>query len=146
MEKKHLISGILFAGVGVLFVILACRAQELQSTFSGFAGAGLGIGITMIVKYFYWSRPTHQERYREKMSNMKILLQDERSEALRCRAGYYMYLGTLVFLGFAVAVLQILENKGTLHGVRWMVIFLGVLFFAELILGWLLYRWLEKKY
>lgn len=79
-------------------------------------------------------------------NNMKIQQKDQRSEELRCRAGYYMYLGTLVFLGFAVAVLQILENKGTLHGVRWMVVFLGVLFFAELILGWLLYRWLEKKY
>ena len=49
-------------------------------------------------------------------------------------------------LGLTVSVIQILGNYGVLEGARWVVIFLGILFFAELFLGWLIYRQMDKKY
>ena len=57
-----------------------------------------------------------------------------------------MYIFTLIVLGLTVSVIQILGNYGVLEGARWVVIFLGILFFAELFLGWLIYRQMDKKY
>ena len=73
-------------------------------------------------------------------------MKDERSEVLRGKAARYMYAFTLIFLGLTVVVLQVLENYGIIQGARWVVVFLGLLFFAELILARLIYRWLDKNY
>lgn len=80
------------------------------------------------------------------MENMKIIMEDERKEVLRYKSGWYMYIFTLIVLGLTVSVIQILGNYGVLEGARWVVIFLGILFFAELFLGWLIYRQMDKKY
>lgn len=146
MDKKHLASGIAMIGAGLLCLAIAFLNARIQSLFCGLAGAGLGAGIAQTIKYFYWSKPERRGRYQEKMDNMKIIMEDERKEGLRFRTGWYMYLFTLIVLGLTSSAIQILGNYGVLEGTRWMVIFLGILFFAELILGWVLYRRLEKKY
>ena len=146
MEKKHLVSGIGVIGMGLVFFSLSFLDSRLQAPFCGFGGACLGAGIAQTIKYVYWSKPERRERYQEKMENMKIIMEDERKEVLRYKSGWYMYIFTLIVLGLTVSVIQILENYGVLEGARWVVIFLGILFFAELFLGWLIYRQMDKKY
>ena len=146
MEKKHLVSGIGVIGMGLVFFALSFLDSRLQAPFCGFGGACLGAGIAQTIKYVYWSKPERLERYQEKMENMKIIMEDERKEVLRYKSGWYMYIFTLIVLGLTVSVIQILENYGVLEGARWVVIFLGILFFAELFLGWLIYRQMDKKY
>ena len=137
MEKKHLVSGIGVIGMGLVFFALSFLDSRLQAPFCGFA---------QTIKYVYWSKPERRERYQEKMENMKIIMEDERKEVLRYKSGWYMYIFTLIVLGLTVSVIQILGNYGVLEGARWVVIFLGILFFAELFLGWLIYRQMDKKY
>ena len=146
MEKKHLVSGIGVIGMGLGFFALSFLDSRLQDPFCGFGGACLVAGIAQKIKYVYWSKPERRERYQEKMENMKIIMEDERKEVLRYKSGWYMYIFTLIVLGLTVSVIQILGNYGVLEGARWVVIFLGILFFAELFLGWLIYRQMDKKY
>lgn len=80
------------------------------------------------------------------MENRNILREDERKEILRFKTGWYMYIFTLIVLGLTASAIQILGNYGVLEGTRWVVIVLGLLFFAELILGWLIYRKLERRH
>ena len=58
MKKSHLITGIVYVLVGIVFLIAALFTEtKINSLLFGFAGACIGPGILMICKYFYWSSP-----------------------------------------------------------------------------------------
>lgn len=146
MKKNDLFCGILFTAAGILFLMLACRDTALQSLFCGLAGAGIGPGLMMIGKYAYWSRPEHRERYEEKLEEDRIEMRDERKEMLRGKTARYLYAFTLVVLGLSSVMFQIFEKVGMVEDSKIFIVYLGILFWAELLLSRWIFRRLEKKY
>lgn len=146
MKRHDLITGIIFSAVGILFFSMACIDTPLQSLFCGLAGAGIGPGIMMIIKYFYWSQPDRKSKYAEKLETETIEMHDERNEMLRGKTARYLHAYTLVVVGISVIVFQVLQNLMFVENNRIFIIYLGILFFSEIFLSRLIFKWLEKKY
>ncbi len=146
MKKSNLITGIAYVLAGILFFWASSLDTPFQSIFAGLAGAGLAPGIAMLIKYFYWNKPENRERYADKMDQERIELHDERKEIIRGKAARYQCLLTLGILALSVFLFQILEILGAVAESRIFIIYLGLLFFLELLLSRLLYRWVERKY
>lgn len=146
MKKSNLAVGIIFAVAGIAFFIMAGFDTPFQSLLCGFGGAGLGPGIMMISKYIYWSQPKNKERYDEKLNEEAIEMHDERKEALRGKTARYMYAYTLVIVGISIMVFQILDKLITIEDSKIFIIYLGFLFFSELVLSSYIYKRLNKKY
>ena len=68
MKKSHLITGIVYILIGIVFLLAALFTDtKVDSLLFGFAGACIGPVILMTCKYFYWSSPKNIAVYEEKM-------------------------------------------------------------------------------
>ena len=87
MKKSNLLVGIGYIVVGAAFLLLALLFNGGTSgLFFGFAGAGIGVGIMMIARYFYWSKSENKGRYQEKLENEMIESHDELKIKLRYKS------------------------------------------------------------
>lgn len=100
----------------------------------------------MIIKYFYWSQPDRKSKYAEKLETETIEMHDERNEMLHGKTARYLHAYTLVVVGISVIVFQVLQNLMFVENNRIFIIYLGILFFSEIFLSRLIFKWLEKKY
>ena len=65
MKKSYLNRGILFVVIGICFILAAVFTESVfDGLLWGFAGGALASGIGLIIRYFYWSAPKNEERYR----------------------------------------------------------------------------------
>lgn len=142
MRRSDLITGILFSTIGIVFFAMACTDIPLQSLFCGLAGAGIGPGVMMISKYVYWSHPDRKTKYTDKLEAEKIKMHDEREEMLRGKTACFLHAYTLVVIGIYCIIFQVLEKLMIIENSRVFIIYLGILFFSEI----LLYRWIFKQY
>ncbi len=93
MKKNYLNKGIVIVLAGCCFLVAAVFTESaLDGLLWGFAGGALGPGIGMIIKYFYWSSPKNNERYKEIQEQEDINLHDELNEKLRDKSGRISYL------------------------------------------------------
>lgn len=147
MKTSNFITGLAYAAAGLAFLLLALLVESpLTGLLFGLAGAGIGPGAAMIVRYFYWSRPERRERYRERLEEERIELHDERKAALRDRSGRYAYLLGLAVTALAIPVFYVLGALRLLPGTRTVVLYLGAYLLFQYIAGVVIYRRLSEKY
>lgn len=149
MKRSNLITGLIYLAVGMICIcIVLIWHPLLDALLCGFGGAGIGVGIMMIGKYIYWTRPQHTQQYREKLENESIELHDERKEQLRNKAGRYTYIIGLITICAAIIVIHILGKLGILPETewQWINIFLFAYLVIQYVLGIVIYRWLNTRY
>lgn len=88
MKKSNLITGFIYLIAGVILLLIAIFTNtKLDSLLCGFAGVGIGPGLMIIFKYFYWNKPENKKRYQEKSEKEAIELHDELNIKLRDKPG-----------------------------------------------------------
>jgi len=116
MKKNMLMSGLLYVLVGLAFLLCGIFLDtKLNSLFWGFAGGGIVPGLSMIYKYFYWTRPQNSTKYAEKMEKEKINLHDERKEKFRNQSGRYAYILGLITICISIVVFSVLSSLGIMQ-------------------------------
>lgn len=147
MKKSNLLTGILYLAIGAALLLIAILFDtKLGSLLYGFAGAGIGPGVLITAKYFYWNRPEKQEAYQERLEDERIDLHDERKVKLRDKAGRYSYVSGLIMVSLSIVVFSVLGTLEVVSCSKLIITYLGGFFLFQLITGFLLYRHLERKY
>ena len=147
MKKSTLAIGIVyvFAGCAFLFAALSMHS-ELDGLLCGFAGAMIGLGISSIFKYCYWTSPKHEKEYHEKWKQEQIELHDELKEKLRDKSGRYAYVLGLVVVGIAIPVFAVLNQLHLIESSSVLVIFLFFYLIFQYVAGVVIFKFLLKKY
>ncbi len=147
MKKSDLWSGVamILAGTACLAAALICDTA-LDSLLCGFFG-GLAVpGAVQVCRYVRWTRPGNAPRYRERLEQESIDLEDERKEMLHNRAGRSAYLlGMLVTAG-AILAFSVLGQLGVVADSLPTVLFLTGYLVLEYAAGIVFYRRLERRY
>ena len=147
MKKSYLNRGILFVVIGICFILAAVFTESVfDGLLWGFAGGALASGIGLIIRYFYWSAPKNEERYREIQEQEDINLHDELNEKLRDKSGRIAYLIGLVIICISEVVFSILGKIGMITDHRVIVLYLFGLFVFQVVIGIVVYSQLRKKY
>ena len=100
----------------------------------------------MIIKYFYWSAPKNQERYREIQEQEEINLHDELNEKLRDKSGRIAYNIGLFTICISEVVFSILGKTGVITDHKIIVFYLFGLFVFLIVIGNVVYYQLRKRY
>lgn len=147
MKKSNLMVGIVYILVGVACLVLALFFNiNLNDLLFWFAGAGIIPGLIMVVQYFYWTFPKNKARYAERLENQNIELQDERKQKLRDKSGRYAYILGLAVISLSIVIISILGPLELISNYRFMVIFLYIYFIFQLIIGIIIFNYLNNKY
>ncbi|MGI6643740.1 MAG: hypothetical protein ACOX3V_07095 [Bacillota bacterium] len=147
MKKGNLIAGMLYVIFGTACLVVALLIEtELEGYLWGFAGAGIGPGVVMIIRYFYWSSPKNIARYEERSENEEIEMHDELKTKVRDRAGRYTYILGLLVVSFSILVFGILGALDIIDSVRMIVLYLSGYFLFQVIAGIVIFNNLMKKY
>ena len=147
MKKSYLSRGIVCVIVGICFLLAAVFTESaIDGLLWGLAGGALGPGIGMIIKYFYWSAPKNQERYREIQEQEEINLHDELNEKLRDKSGRIAYNIGLFTICISEVVFSILGKTGVITDHKIIVLYLYGLMVFQIAAGMVAYRYLRKKY
>ncbi len=147
MKKSNLITGVLYVLFGAACLI-AARLMEtrLAGVLWGFAGAGIGPGMMMICKYFYWSSPKNQARYEARLENERIERHDELKIKIRDKAGRYAYSLGLLVICLSILVFGILGALELIDGSRMIVAYLGGYLLFQVIAGIVIFNRILKTY
>jgi hypothetical protein len=147
MKKSYLSRGIVCVIVGICFLLAAVFTESaIDGLLWGLAGGALGPGIGMIIKYFYWSAPKNQERYREIQEQEEINLHDELNEKLRDKSGRIAYNIGLFTICISEVVFSILGKTGVITDHKIIVFYLFGLFVFLIVIGNVVYYQLRKRY
>lgn len=147
MKKNMLMSGLLYVFIGIAFLLCGIFLDtKLNSLFWGVAGGGIAPGLTMIYRYFYWTRPKNSTKYAEKMEEEKINLHDERKEKFRNQSGRYAYILGLITVCISIVVFSVLSSLGIMQNAKFLIIYLGGYAAFQYVSGILIFRYLDKKY
>lgn len=147
MKKSYLLTGFIYIVAGLGFLILALTTDtRLNSVFSGLAGAGIGPGLMMIYKYFYWNRPENKQRYQKKLENEQIEIHDELKSMLRAQAGRWTYvIGTLA-ISLAMLVFCILGQLEIVADYKLIIFFLFGFMIFQFVIYIAVFNHLLKKF
>nr|WP_325303897.1 hypothetical protein [uncultured Dysosmobacter sp.] len=147
MKRSYLITGVLYVAAGVLLLAAAALTENrLGALLFGFGFAGIGPGVVMMGRYWYWTRPERQARYQERLEAERIELRDELNQKLNDRAGRYAYLAGLGVTALAIVVVSLLTVLEVIPCGRLMVLYLGGYLLLQVVLGRVFYRRLRKQY
>lgn len=147
VKKNRLIMGFVFLCLSIVALFLAINAKTtIGSSLFGLSGAFFGIGFKSIYDYFYWNKPERKGKYEEKLEEVNIASKDERLIRLREKSGKYSYLAGLIVSGISMWVFMILEWMNLLEFNRVLYIFLGSFIIFQLVIGIVIFNYLNKKY
>ena len=147
MKRSYLITGVLYVAVGALLLaVSALTENRLGALLFGFGFAGIGPGVVMMGRYWYWTRPERQAQYQERLEAERIELRDELNQKLSDRAGRYAYLAGLGVTALAIVVVSLLTVLEVIPCGRLMVLYLGGYLILQVVLGRAFYRRLRKQY
>ncbi|MEL7624179.1 MAG: hypothetical protein AAGU12_11375 [Clostridiales bacterium] len=147
MKKNMLMAGLLYVLIGIAFLLCGIFLDtKLNSLFWGFAGGGIAPGLTMIYRYFYWTRPQNSDKYAEKMEEEKINLHDERKEKFRNQSGRYAYILGLITICISIIVFSVLSSLEIVQNAKILILYLGGYAVFQYIAGVIIFRHLDKKY
>ncbi len=147
MKKSHLITGIVYVLVGIVFLVAALFTEtKINSLLFGFTGACIGPGILMICKYFYWSSPKNKAVYEEKLERERIELHDEMKNLIRCKTAMYLYVAGLFIISFSMVVFSVLDSLEILKNGNIFVFYLAGYMAFQIIGGIVIYKHIMKKY
>lgn len=146
MKKSTLYTGFVYCLVGVASLVIALTTEfRLEALLWGIAGAGIGPGVLIIGRYFYWLRPEHQAEYENRIQKENIDLKDERKIMLRDKSGRLAYIATMILqlaLAFTFSILSILGYFAPFS--KYACIGLGALLILQYIFGIVAYNRLSK--
>ena len=146
MKKTELIWGFVYMLSGLACLLAAMFTDSrLDGFLFGFSGAGLGPGLIMIFRYFYWNSEKNREKYRELLENARIERNDELKERLRDKSGRRAYILGIFIVCLSILVFSLLDALGIMEG-RLMVIYLGGYLAVQLAAGIIIFNRLLKKY
>jgi hypothetical protein len=134
---------------GILFLLAALLLDTpLDSLFCGFFGAFTGPGVMQVYKYVKWTKLETPDSYQRHLEEEQIELRDERKSMLRDRSGRYAYILGLLAVALALLVFSVLDAFGVVEEdtASLMILFLAGYAVFQLVAGWVIYRWLEKRY
>ncbi len=149
MKKSYLWSGLGMIAGGILFLLAALLLDTpLDSLFCGFFGAFTGPGVMQVYKYVRWTKLETPDSYQRHLEEEQIELRDERKSMLRDRSGRYAYILGLLAVALALLVFSVLDAFGVVEEdtASLMILFLAGYAVFQLVAGWVIYRWLEKRY
>ena len=147
MKRNVPASGLLYVLVGIAFLLCGIFLDtKLSSLFWGFAGGGIIPGLTMLYRYFYWTRPENSAEYAEKMEEETVALHDERKEKFRNQSGRYAYLLGLITVCISIVVFSVLSSLGIMQNVKILILYLGGYAAFQYLAGILIFRHLDQKY
>ena len=149
MKKRELWFGLGMIAGGILFLLAALLLETpLDSLFCGFFGAFTGPGVMQVYKYVRWTKLETPDSYQRHLEEEQIELRDERKSMLRDRSGRYAYILGLLAVALALLVFSVLDAFGVVEEdtASLMILFLAGYAVFQLVAGWVIYRWLEKRY
>ena len=147
MKKNELNKGIIFVITGVCFILAAVFTESVfDGLLWGFAGGALVPGIGRIIRYFYWSAPENEARYREIQEQEEINRHDELNEKLRDRSGRITWSIGLIIICISEVVFSVLGKMEIITDHKIIVWYLFGLFVFQIVIGTLVYHYLRKKY
>mgnify|MGYP006373646801 FL=1 len=147
MKKSYLNRGIICVLAGLCFLLVAVFTESVfDGLLWGVAGGALGPGIGWIIQHFYWSAPKNQERYREIQEQEEINLRDELNEKLRDKSGRIAYNIGLFIICISEVVFSIPGETGLITDYKIIVFYLFGLFVFQIVIGFVVYCQLRRKY
>jgi len=147
MKKQNLIIGVVYTLVGVICLLTALLTEtRLDGLLFSFSGAGMASGLLTVCRYFYWNVPENKERYREKLENEQIQLNDELKEKLRDKSGRYAYILGLLVICVTMMLLSVLGALEMVSNSRIMILYLGGYLVFQYAAGIFIFNHLLKKY
>jgi len=147
VKRGNLYVGIAYLFIGIVCLVIALNfVTKLKSLLYGFAGAGIGGGVVILWKYYYWSRPGNKKRYQEKIENENIELHDERKTTLRDKSGRYAYLIGLIVISVSIVIFSIMGSLNIIENYKLIILYLSGFLIFQYIAGILIYNHMNKKY
>lgn len=146
LKNKFYLS-IVYIILSVIVIIVALKIDStLSSMLIGLSGGFFGVGLKSIYDYFYWSKPERQEEYEEKLDEIKRTQGDERLIRLREKSGRISYLICLAVSTISIWVIGILQFFNKIEGVRYLMLYLGGFLIFQLVIGMVVFNYLNKRY
>ena len=147
MKKSNLFVGIAYLLVGLVFLLLALLTDtKLEGLFYGFTGAGIGPGLMMLHRYFYWSSSKNKERYQDRLETEAIEQHDELKQKLREKSGLYAYTTGLLVISFSAVLFSVLDALELIENGQIFTLFLVGYLFFETVLNIVIMNRLLKRY
>ena len=147
MKRNELITGVILTLAGAAALAAAILTETaFDGIFWGIAGAGLCLGIGMVIQWFRRSSPERAEQYREMLENKEIEVNDELNRKLRDQSGRIAYSAGLGIIAVTMMILAVLDAAGVIRDSRLTVLVLGAILLIQVILGIAIFSHLKKKY
>ena len=147
MNKNTLYTGLVYTAVGVILFLIALLGEyAYEALLWGFGGGSLGCGLSLIWRYYYWSRPTKADEYAKRLQSERIDSRDERNVTLRDRSGRIVNMIMLyVFTGLICLCSILTVFDVMMPTARYLVIIFALIIFLQLILGTIVINYLSKR-
>lgn len=147
MKRSTLYKGVGYTLFGIICITIAITFEFKSESFLwGLGGAGIGPGISMVLKYMHWSKPENRDEYNERLRIEKIEMTDERQVMLRDKSGRIMYSIILGVHFVLMMILYFLVNKGLfLPFSLYIFIGLGMLLVFQFVGGIVVFNYLNKR-
>lgn len=147
MTKNTLFIGLAYTALGALLIVLALLGEyAYEALLWGFGGGSLGCGLSLLWRYFYWTRPAKADEYKKRLQAERIESRDERNIALRDKSGRIVNtIMLLVFTGL-ICLCSVLTVLGVMMPTaRYLVIIFALVIFLQLIVGTIVINYLSKR-
>lgn len=146
MEKRKLIAGILYLGIGLAFLLLVVLLEtKLESFFIFFSAFGIMGGIRLLHDWRYWNKPENRERGREYAEMEELENHDEMKTMLRDKAGRCAHAVSMYTTGITAILLSVLD-KLEIAEAESIILVLGGFLCLQVAAEAIAYRILLKKY
>ena len=147
MKKNNLFVSLGYIFVGTMFLLAALVTEtKLEGIFSGLAGAGIGPGILMLYRYFYWKSPKRSQQYQELLETEQIERHDELKEKIRGFSARYTYALGIIITSFAMLIFTILGSLDIHIDYRAIVIYLGCYLAFQCIFSTVIFNKILRRY
>ena len=146
MKKDNLYIGLVYILIGAVSSFFTIRIDSsLGSMLFSISIGGVIGGISIVLKYLYWSSPKRRDEYKKKLEEEQINLKDELKENLRNRSGRIAYNITLIIIGISIIVFGMLGALDVIDS-DLLVIYLGILLVFMYVIGIVIFKKLLKEY
>lgn len=147
MKKSSFVVGIVYVLVGIVCLVCAVRMEDgLQGVLSGIGGAGIGMGIMMVVRYLHWKKHQDEPAFREKWEQEQIEQKDELTITVRRQTAQTVYAVEMTIAAVSGLTFLVLGELGILKNGQFMGVFLCLFVLGQAALFEVVFRHKMKQY
>lgn len=147
MNRNYLYTSLIFILIGGLLILFnSYFTIKLQSLLLGFGISLLIVGLVQFAKFLFYLIPTNKYKLSEKLENERIELHDELKEKVRGLAVRYTFIIELLFISLSIVCFSIFGALGLINGSRIFIIYLGFLLMFQILISYIIYHYLLRKY